>query len=150
ALWPAGAHPQVVGNFPDDATPITDLASATAVLAQVVRQGEGTGADTSDGTPGELAHYYALQTLAEKLGPDDLRPMIRNTDGITWAPRGAALLDFFDACYSHLLRLLEASFTGRGPIGPAVGLMWAALNALAVYVVDIPYQAAGAPEPGEQ
>src|SRR5262249_38899576 len=44
APWPAGAHPQVFGNFADDPTPITDLASATAALSLVVRQGEGTPA----------------------------------------------------------------------------------------------------------
>ena len=148
APWPAGAHPQISGNFPDDRGPITDLASATAALDLVVRQGEGTASDTSDGAPGELAHYYQLQAILSQLGPDDLRPMIPNTAGITWAPRAAALLDFFDAGYSHVLRLLEASFAGRGTIGASVGMMWAVINALAAYVVQIPHQAAGADAAG--
>ena len=150
ATWPAGCNAQVYDNFTDDKTPITDLASATAALELVVRQGEGTATDPGDGTPGELAHYYQLQTILGALGPDDLRPMVRNGAGVTWAPRCAALLDFFDAGYSHVLRLLEGSFNGRGTIGPPVGLMWAVINALAAYVVEVPYQAAGADEPGEQ
>jgi hypothetical protein len=150
APWPAGIHAQIRGNFTDDTTPITDLASATLALQLVVRQGEGTPADPSDGTPGELAHYYALQAITAKVGPGDLRPMIRNTAGVTWAPRCAALLDFFDAAYSHVLRLLETCFTGSGKIGPPVGMMWAVINALATYVVDVPHQAAGADEPGEE
>lgn len=150
APWPAGVHEQVYGNFAEDGSPITDLASATAALELVVRQGEGTATDPGDGTPGELAHYYQLQGMLSQLGPDDLRPMIRNAAGVTWAPRGAALLDFFDAAYSHVLRLLEASFNGRARIGPTVGMMWAVINALAAHVVEVPYQAAGDDAPGEQ
>ena len=76
--------------------------------------------------------------------------MIRNADGLTWSPRCGALLDFFDAGYSHVLRLLEATFGGRGTLGASVGMMWAVINALASYVVDVPHQAAGADAPGAE
>jgi hypothetical protein len=85
-----------------------------------------------------------------KLQPGDVRPMVSNAAGVTWAPRCAALLDFFDAAYSHVLRLLEETFNGQGNVGPPVGMMWAVINALAAYVVEIPYQAAGADAPREQ
>ena len=45
------------GNFTDDDAPITDLASATAALQRVVRQGEGTASDTSDGARAYIADY---------------------------------------------------------------------------------------------
>ena len=62
----------------------------------------------------------------------------------------ARLLDFFDAGYSHVLRLLEGSFAGQATIGPPVGMMWAVINALAAYVVEIPHQAEGADAPGPE
>jgi hypothetical protein len=149
--WPAGVNAQVYGNFAEDGSPIADLGSATAALELVIRQGEGASpTDPHDGDPRELAHYYQLQAIIDALAPGDVRNMIENTAGVTWAPRCAALLDFFDAGYSHVLRLLEASFNGQGKVGPPVGMMWAVVNALAAYVVDVPHQAAGADEPSEQ
>src|SRR6201999_3477911 len=138
-------------TFPGEPPPITDLASATTALDLVVRQGEGTAVDDpGDGAPGELSHYYQLRAILSALRPDALRPMVRNVQGLTWSPRCAALLDFFDAGYSHVLRMLEATFDAGAAVGPPVGLMWAVINALAAYVVEVPHQAAGAAEPRGQ
>ncbi len=151
AEWPAGVNAQVVDNFTDDKTPITDLASATAAIQLIMRQGEGASqADPHDGDPRELAHYYQLQAILGALGPGDVRPMVRDTAGLPYGARCAALLGFFDACYAHVLRMLEASFNGQSQIGRAVGMMWAVINALAAYVVDVPYQAADADAPSAQ
>src|SRR5262249_48858667 len=76
-----------------------------------------------------------------------LRRMVVNTAGLPHATRQAALLDFFDACYAALLRDLEAAFNGKGEIGPPVGAMWAVVNALASYLVGVPYQAADGAAP---
>jgi hypothetical protein len=138
--WPSPAGAQVFGNFRDDGFAIADLDSATRALNLIVLQGEGASkTDPHGDDPGELSHYYALKALQGTLGSGDLRPMLPSTRGLGHDARGAALLDFFDACYSDLLGRLEASFHGRGAIGPAVGLMWASLNALGVYVVDVPH-----------
>ncbi len=137
--WPAFAGPQIQGTFDDDHFAITDLASATRALELIVLQGEGASLDNPVENHRELAHYAQLSALLGTLGPADLRPMRPSTAGLAHAARGAALLDFFDACYSHLLRLLEGAFTGRGKIGPAVGLMSQAITPIAYHVVDAPY-----------
>ena len=150
APWPGGAGAQVYGNFRDDDFPIADAASAVKAIELVVLQGEGASkTDPHDDDPGELAHYYQLQKILGELGSGDVRPMVSATAALGYSTRCARLLDFFDACYSDLLSRLEASFQGRAAVGPAVGLMWASLNALGVYVVDAPYQPADdAPETG--
>jgi ferritin-like protein len=148
ASFPDGATTQVTGTFPDDKRAVTDLDSALAALELIVRQGEGaSAADPTGSDPRDLAHYYQLQAIVDTLGPGDLRPMISNTAGLTWSTDSGALLDFFDACYSHVLHLLEQSFQGRGKIGTPVGLMFAVLQMLATHVVEIPYRASdhGAP-----
>jgi hypothetical protein len=148
APWPGGAEGQVYGNFRDDDFPLADAAAAVKALELVVLQGEGASkTDPHDDDPGELAHYYQLQEILGALGTGDVRPMVAATAALGYSSRCARLLDFFDACYSDLLSRLEATFHGRAAIGPAVGLMWASLNALGVYVVDVPYQPADdAPE----
>jgi hypothetical protein len=133
---------QVTGTFPDDKLAITDLDSALGALELIVRQGEGGSARDPHGSdPGELAHYYRLEAILDTLAPGDVRPMISNTAGLTWSTSGGQLLDFFDACYSHVLRLLEASLRGQSRIGAPVGMMLSVLQMLATHVVEIPYQA---------
>lgn len=142
ASFPAGVGAQVTGTFPDDKVAVTDLDTALAALALIVLQGEGASARDPHGSdPRELAHYYQLQAILDTLAAGDVRPMIRNTAGVTWSTACGALLDFFDACYSHVLHLLEGSFQGRGKIGAPVGLMFAVLQMLATHLVEIPYQA---------
>jgi hypothetical protein len=142
ASFPSTTATQVTGAFRDDGFTVTDLDTALASLALIVRQGEGASADDPrSNDPRELAHYYQLQAILDTLAPDDLRPMIPNTAGLTWSTACGALLDFFDACYSHVLRLLEESFQGRGKVGTPVGLMFAVLQMLATHLVETPYQA---------
>ncbi|MEP7123411.1 MAG: ferritin-like domain-containing protein [Byssovorax sp.] len=133
---------QVTGTFPDDKVAVTDLESAMAALEQIVRQGEGGSPKDPHGTdPRELAHYYRLEALVDTLAPGDLRPMVSNSAGLTWSTACGALLDFFDATYSHVLRRLEASLQGADKIAAPVGLMLSALQMLATHLVETPYQA---------
>lgn len=151
ASWPKGVNQQIYGKFGADRAPITDLDSAIEALELVVLQGEGASKhDPHTDDPRELAHYYKLAAIAESLGPGDLYPTIRNTAGLTYSTRCGALLDFFDASYSHVLALLEASFHGRAKIGAPVGLMYAALQVLAIHVVGTGYEAADDRPDGEQ
>jgi hypothetical protein len=133
---------QVTGTFPDDRVAVTDLDSALDAVALIVRQGEGASARDPHGSdPRELAHYYRLQAIPGTLAPGDLRPMVSNTAGLTWSTSCGLLLDFFDACYSSVLRLLEASLQGAGKIGAPVGQMLSVLQMLATHLVEVPYQA---------
>jgi hypothetical protein len=142
ATFPDGVGSQVTGTFADDRLAVTDLDSAQKALELIVLQGEGASASDPHGDdPRELAHYYQLQAIVDTLAPGDLRPMVSNTAGLTWSTACGALLDFFDACYSHVLRSLEATFQGREKMGAPVGLMFAVLQMLATHVVEIPYQA---------
>ena len=151
ASFPAGVGAQVTGTFRDDKVAVTDLDSALGALARIVLQGEGaSAADPHGDDPRELAHYYQLQTILDTLAPDDLRPMIKNTAGLTWSTSCGELLDFFDACYSHVLRLLEGSFQGQGKVGAPVGLMFAVLQMLATHLVETPYQASDHSAPTSQ
>lgn len=137
--WPAPINAQIQGSFDDDHFAVIDLSSATRALDLIVLQGEGASLDHPVDDRNELAHYTRLSTLIGTLGPGDLRPMRPGTAGLAHAARSAALLDFFDACYSHLLRLLEAAFHGKGKIGPAVALMSTVITPVAYHLVDTPY-----------
>jgi hypothetical protein len=151
APFPEGANPQVYRSFADDSFAVTDLASAIKALELIVLQGEGASkADPHGDDPRELAHYYQLEAILDTLKPGDLRPMVSNTAGLAWSTPCGALLDFFDACYSHVLQLLEASFHGRGKVGAPVGLMFAVLQILATHLVEIPYQASDRSAPTRQ
>jgi hypothetical protein len=139
--WPEGVNEQVYDNFVDDGFPITDLDSAEKALELVIRQGEGGSAsDPTTNDPRELAHYYLLQSILDAT-QGGMHPMVDGVKGLSYSTRCGALVDFFDACYSDLLRRLEASFHGQLPIGHAVGLMHAAVNVLAFHVVEVDYVA---------
>jgi hypothetical protein len=140
--WPEGVNKQVYDNFVDDGFPITDLDSAIRAIELVIRQGEGASpSDPSTDDPRELAHYYLLESILDATGSGGLRPMVDGVKGLSYSTRCGALLDFFDACYSDLLRRLEASFHGLLPVGDAVGRMFAVVNALAFHLVEVEYQA---------
>jgi Ferritin-like len=140
--WPTTTSPQVYGTFGDDAFPIIDLDSAIRALDLIVLQGEGASpADPTTDSPGEQAHYYQFQSIVKSLQPGDLRPTIVNKAGLPYSTRCARLLDFFDACYSDLLRQLEACFNGLAPIQPTLRLMFMVIDPLAHYLAGTAYAA---------
>lgn len=139
--WPVAKYPSIQGTFDDDHFAVQDLGSAIRALDLIVLQGEGASLDRPVEDHGELAHYARLDAMRGTLDKEHLRPMRPASAGLPLTTRGERLLAFFDACYSHLLRMIEAAFTGKGKIGPAVGLMSAAITPLAYHVVDTPYEA---------
>jgi hypothetical protein len=150
AAWPKAAGAQVSGNFDDDAFPVKDLASAEKAIGLIILQGEGASkANPDDDVPHEKAHYYQMQALVGKLGAGDVIPSVRNVAGLTWSARCGALLDFFDACYSAMLRQLEGNFRGEGEASATIFGSMTALGALAAYVMQVDYApavgASGAP-----
>jgi hypothetical protein len=56
--------------------PVTDVASAQRAIEIIIEQGEGTSTSPvdPDGNPGDLAHYYRFEEIAEG------RRLVRNTD----------------------------------------------------------------------
>jgi hypothetical protein len=148
APWPVAASPLAYDNFRDDGFAIVDLESALRALDLVVIQGEGASKDdphTDD--PQELGHYYRLRAIKGTLAKEDLRPMITNTAALRWSSRCEKVLELFDACYTDLLQRLEASFRGEEKIGTAVGLMYAVIQPLGLYVAEVPYRASDTSPP---
>ncbi|MFO0756859.1 MAG: ferritin-like protein [Byssovorax sp.] len=134
--WPTAAHPSIQRSFDDDHFAITDVASALRALDLIILQGEGASLERPTEDHGQLAHHDRLKALLGTLGPGDLRPMRPGSAGIDAGSREARLLDFFDACYSHLLRLLEGAFTEKNKIGLPVGLMSTVITPLALHIAE--------------
>ena len=111
--------------------PVKDLASAIAVLAEIVDQGEGDLASMYD-DDGDLGHYYRFKQIAcdrayrpaddagEPSGPrigvdfGAVYPMIANPRGDDYAdPELRAASDTVNRTWSRLLRDIEQGFNGR-------------------------------------
>ena len=111
--------------------PVKDLASAIAVLTEIVDQGEGDLASMYD-ADGDLGHYYRFKQIAcdrtylpsddagEPSGPPvgvdygAVYPMIANPRGDDYAdPELRAASDAVNRTWSRLLRDIEAAFNGR-------------------------------------
>jgi hypothetical protein len=121
-------------------TPVTSLADAKDVIAEVAQQGEGrrklsnqTGDSERFGQPKEVAHYFRFeQILAGRLydrdddvnlhptGPDlvvdwdAVYPMRKNPLKSGTHPTGiSVLLEQFDQTYRKVLRCLHEGFNGE-------------------------------------
>lgn len=111
--------------------PVKDLASAIAVLTEIVDQGEGDLASMYD-ADGDLGHYYRFKQIASDriyLPADDAGepsgppigvdygaayPMIANPRGDDYAdPELRSASDAVNRTWSGLLRDIEAGFNGR-------------------------------------
>jgi Ferritin-like len=111
--------------------PVKDLASAIAVLTEIVDQGEGDLASMYD-DDGDLGHYYRFKQIAcdrtylpsddagEPSGPPvgvdfgAVYPMIANPRGDDYAdPELRAASDAVNRTWSRLLRDIEQGFNGR-------------------------------------
>lgn len=136
--------------------PVTDVASAQAAIEIIVEQGEGTthSALDSDGSRGELAHYYKFAEIANghelvpnpDAGPDtppDQRYSYTGPEipfdgngviGLVADPKAALypagslalrLCDTFNYTYTALLKALHIAFNGQPDTLPAaIGLMF--------------------------
>jgi hypothetical protein len=143
AIFTGGLGRQVLdGGVPA----VTNVASAQAAIAQIVKQGEGTPASPFDAAA-ELAHYYRFEELARGMqivstpaGPvadpskpiqiDDQADVVQMVDNprqvdFSSAPRAARLVDECDAIYSKLLTVLHAAFNGQpAKIDDAIAVMF--------------------------
>ncbi len=148
--WPEPSGAQVNQNFDHDRAPITDVEGALRALDLVVLQGEGASVNehaTDD--PKDLAHYYKLESLLGALSPGDLLPVLTHDRKWPMSARCEALLHFFDACYSGMLRELEASFKRGGSMARARGWMFSVIQELSMYIVRVPHEGSDGAETGK-
>lgn len=107
---------------------IASLADATLAIDTIVEQGEGAPQDCG---AGHFARFRAIKAEYERLLAEDPafrpgRPVAENPvmrrpptpDGKVWvtAPDAAALMDYVNALYIHMLRLLAQAFGRPGDV----------------------------------
>jgi Ferritin-like len=86
---------------------VTDLASATAVIARILEEGEGAP------TPSPTSHFARFLTIAEELsaaGFDPARPVLENPRGRITDPGTRAVAELFDLAYGTTLLMLMRYF----------------------------------------
>jgi hypothetical protein len=86
---------------------VTGLASAEAVIAQILEEGEGTP------TPSPTSHFARFLTIAEELadaGFDPARPVLENPRGRITDPGTRAVAELFDLTYGTTMLMLMRYF----------------------------------------
>ena len=128
-LFIGGAGAQVDGKLigAKDVRPVLDLPEAIAALDTIVEQGEGSPGDRED------SHYRRFQMVRSEYEtlraanpsfaparPSATNPVMRRPPDpedkvFVEHPEAARVLDFANAVYGHLLRLLVQAFGRSGP-----------------------------------
>lgn len=156
--FPGDSSCQASGVFDDHSDfAVTDLSTALQALTLIVSQGEGTSTSPDD-QEGQPAHYYRFLEIANNPGwllPVDADPsvlhMVYGPGALTYSQSQAALLAFFDGCYSLLLERLEAAFNGNpGDLNACVNdIMFPVIEPAIQHIVAQAYAQPEAPQNGQ-